>query len=186
MAQPLSLAEYHDAVISSVKAHLPWVLSADTYPEENIPRYSGLVTPAVYFTLNNWSSQEGNEGQLNIELECDFFVVVDTASTQNISKPDIYLRAAAADLTQWVNGQQFGLTQLEPAVFTTSEKDDFDPRMDDYLVWRVSFTQAAAFGTDPFATTAGPLKAVWLGEAPDTGRRHIDDYTLIYEVTPDE
>lgn len=185
MAEPLSLAEYHNAVINTVKAQLPWVRDADTYPEKNCPRFSGLVTPAVYFALNNWGSQEGNEGQLNVELECDLFVVIDSAS-QTISKPDIYLRAAAADLTQWVNGQLFGLSRLEPAVFTTAEKDDFDPRMDDYLVWRVSFTQAAAFGVDPFAPTGAPLREVWVGQAPDIGRKHVDDYTLIYEAKPDE
>ncbi|HEB0857324.1 TPA: hypothetical protein RY260_005305, partial [Citrobacter freundii] len=73
-----------------------------------------------------------------------------------------------------------------PAVFTTAERDEFDPRMDDYLVWRISFTQAAAFGTDPFANNGMPLQQAWLGAAPDTGRNHVDDYQLIWEAQPDE
>ncbi|WP_309544869.1 hypothetical protein [Citrobacter koseri] len=43
--------------------------------------------------------------------------------------------------------------------------------MDDYLVWRISYTQSAAFGADPFAQLNAPLKAVWLGKAPDIGPR---------------
>lgn len=185
MAEPLSLAEYHAAVMSSIREQLSWVRDADTYPEKNIPRYAGLVTPAVYFTLNGWDSLEGNEGQLNVDLSCDLFVVIDSGSN-DIQKPDIYLRTAAADLTQWLNGQTFGLSSVEPAVFTSAEKDDFDPRMDDYLVWRLSFTQSAAFGTDPFVPAGAPLREVWLGEAPNIGRKHIEDYTLIYEAKSDE
>lgn len=111
-------------------------------------------------------------------------MVVDAAS--GLSCPEIFLRTAAADITQWIDGQQFGLTHISPAVFTTAERDEFDPRMDDYLVWRVSFTQSAAFGVDPFARTGMPLNQVWLGAVPDTGRQHVDDYHLIWEASTDE
>ena len=83
-------------------------------------------------------------------------------------------------------GQQLGRTGLEPAVFIDASRDEFDPRMDDYLVWRISFTQSAAFGADPFAQLNAPLKAAWLGKAPDIGQAHVDDYQLIYEAKPDE
>lgn len=142
MAEPLSLARYHDAVISALK-QITWVSDAGAYPEKNIPRFTGLVTPAVYFTINSWEQNGGNEGQLNVELSCDLYVVVDAAS--GLSCPEIFLRTAAADITQWIDGQQFGLTHISPAVFTAAERDEFDPRMDDYLVWRVSFTRGGSF-----------------------------------------
>lgn len=139
----------------------------------------------MYFTINSWEQAGGNEGQLNIGLTCDLFVVVDAAGA-GISSPEIFVRTAAADITQWIDGQQFGLGHIEPAVFTSAERDEFDPRMDDYLVWRLSFTQSAAFGVDPFARFNAPLKAAWLGKAPDIGRAHVDDYKLIYEATSGE
>ncbi|HBV8468042.1 TPA: hypothetical protein MD734_005347, partial [Citrobacter freundii] len=151
----------------------------------NVPRFSGLTTPAVYFSINSWEQGGGNEGQLGVNLTCDLFVVVDAAGS-GVSQPEIFVRTAAADITQWIDGQQFGLGHIEPAVFTTAERDEFDPRMDDYLVWRISFTQAAAFGTDPFANNGMPLQQAWLGAAPDTGRNHVDDYQLIWEAQPDE
>lgn len=128
MAEPLSLARYHDAVISALK-QITWVSDAGAYPEKNIPRFTGLVTPAVYFTINSWEQNGGNEGQLNVELSCDLYVVVDAAS--GLSCPEIFLRTAAADITQWIDGQQFGLTHISPAVFTAAERDEFDPRMSD-------------------------------------------------------
>ncbi|MFU8706510.1 hypothetical protein [Klebsiella aerogenes] len=184
MAEPLLLAQYHEAVIAALKK-ISWVRDADAYPEKNIPRFSGLVTPAVYFTINSWEQAGGNEGQLNIGLTCDLFVVVDAAGA-GISSPEIFVRTAAADITQWIDGQQFGLGHIEPAVFTSAERDEFDPRMDDYLVWRISFTQSAAFGVDPFARLNAPLKAAWLGKAPAIGCAHVDDYQLIYEATSGE
>lgn len=126
---------------------------AGAYPERNVPRFSGLTTPAVYFSINSWEQGGGNEGQLSVNLTCDLFVVVDAAGS-GVSQPEIFVRTAAADITQWIDGQQFGLGHIEPAVFTTAERDEFDPRMDDYLVWRISYTQAAAFGTDPLHTMA--------------------------------
>ncbi|MBZ4087724.1 hypothetical protein JYG52_23910, partial [Escherichia fergusonii] len=111
MAEPLSLARYHDAVISALK-QITWVSDAGAYPEKNIPRFTGLVTPAVYFTINSWEQNGGNEGQLNVELSCDLYVVVDAAS--GLSCPEIFLRTAAADITQWIDGQQFGLTHISP------------------------------------------------------------------------
>lgn len=184
MAEPLLLGQYHDAVISALKK-INWVQDADAYPEKNVPRFSGLVTPAVYFTINSWEQGGGNEGQLNIGLTCDLFVVVDAAGA-GASVPEIFVRTAAADITQWIDGQQFGLGHIEPAVFTSAERDEFDPRMDDYLVWRISFTQAAAFGVDPFISHALPLRQAWLGKAPDVGRAHVDDYRRIWETKPDE
>jgi hypothetical protein len=184
MAEPLLLAQYHDAVVTALKK-INWVRDADAYPEKNIPRFTGLVTPAVYFTVNGWEQSGGNEGQLTVELSCDLFVVVDSAG-EGISQPAVFLRTAAADITQWIDGRQFGLTQTDPAVFTSAERDEFDPRMDDYLVWRISFTQSAAFGADPFARSGSPLRAAWLGKAPDIGQQHVDDYQLIYGAKPDE
>ncbi|WLO83428.1 hypothetical protein NHB29_11995 [Pantoea agglomerans] len=184
MAEPLMMGQYHDAVISALK-NIAWVRDADAYPEKNIPRFTGLTTPAVYFTINSWEQGGGNEGQLQVSLSCDLFVVVDSEGA-SASKPEIFLRTAAADITQWIDGQQFGIGHIEPAEFISAERDEFDPRMDDYLVWRISYTQSAAFGTDPFAPSGVPLRKVWLGKSPDVGRAHVDDYQLVWESKADE
>ena len=116
MAEPLLLGQYHDAVTGALEK-IAWVRDADAYPEKNVPRFTGLATPAVYFSINGWEQGGGNEGQLNVNLSCDLFVVVDAAGA-GVSRPEIFLRTAAADITQWIDGQQFGLTSLEPAVLS--------------------------------------------------------------------
>jgi hypothetical protein len=98
MAEPLLLGQYHDAVTGALKK-IDWVRDADAYPEKNVPRFTGLTTPAVYFSINSWEQGGGNEGQLNVNLSCDLSVVVDAAGV-GISRPEIFLRTAAADITQ--------------------------------------------------------------------------------------
>ncbi|SQB66371.1 hypothetical protein [Citrobacter koseri] len=44
MAEPLLLAQYHDAVIGALKK-IEWVRDADAYPEKNVPRFSGWPRP---------------------------------------------------------------------------------------------------------------------------------------------
>ncbi|WP_435890493.1 hypothetical protein [Escherichia coli] len=101
-------------------------------------------------------------------------------------KPDIFIRSAAADLTHWIDGQTFGLANVEPAIFISADADETDPRLDDYLVWQISFNQTVTFGMDPFATDNLPLQRAWLGVAPEIGRQHVDDYRLIFEGKPRE
>lgn len=183
MAEPLLMGRYHEAVIDALK-RISWVRNADIYPELDVPKFSGLTTPAVYFELNEWVDNGSNTGQLEVALTCELYVVIDAAGA-GTEKPAIFLRSAAADLTQWINGQQFGLNSVEPATFISASKDEFDPRMDDYLVWHISFTQIAAFGADPFAPVGQPLKQVWLGIVPEIGLQHVNDYRLIWEEKND-
>ncbi|MEQ5075916.1 hypothetical protein ABN197_18490 [Providencia alcalifaciens] len=176
MATPLRMAAYHEAVLTALRA-LPWVNSVEMYPETVTP----LVTPAVFFSVDGWEMDNHSDGQLRVTLSGSLWVLVDRATTSEIGRPEVYIRSAAADLTQWLDGQTFGLSMVEPAVFLSADVDETDPQLDDYWVWQVSFTQRVALGADPFATNNLPLQRVWLGITPDIGAQHVADYHLIYE-----
>ena len=176
MAEPLLLGAYHRAVLGSLRK-LSWVKDADTYPE----KITQLVTPAVYLSVEGWDPAATSAGQTNVSLSASLYVVIDRSSDIE-EKPDIYVRAAAADITQWIEGQQFGLPHIEPAIFMGASEDNFDPNMDDYLVWRISYEQLAAFGADPTAITRALIKKAYLGVVPDVGEEHVADYRLIYQA----
>ncbi|WP_454719316.1 hypothetical protein [Citrobacter freundii] len=187
MAEPLCIASYHAAVLNSLK-ELMWVKDADTYPE----RATQLVTPVVFFAVDGWDAKNNADGQMTVVLSAALWVLVDRAGepenekTEATAKPDVFIRSAAADLTHWIDGQTFGLDHVEPAVFISADADETDPRLDDYLVWQISFNQTVTFGVDPFATDNLPLQRVWLGVAPEIGQQHVDDYRLIFEGKPRE
>ena len=89
----------------------------------------------------------------------------------------------------WIEGATFGLDNVDPAVFIDAEVDTFGRLLDDYIVFRVSFEQDIPVGEDPFEVPTGaPLQEVWLGKAPETGKKHERDYRLIWktEGTGDE
>ncbi|MEB7183534.1 hypothetical protein NEM89_26660, partial [Escherichia coli] len=81
------------------------------------------------------------------------------------------------------DGATFGLDNVDPAVFIDAEVDTFDRLLDDYIVFRVSFEQDIPVGEDLFAVQAGaPLQEVWLGKVPETGKKHVQDYRLIWKA----
>ncbi|WP_250909702.1 hypothetical protein [Escherichia coli] len=46
-----------------------------------------------------------------------------------------------------------------------------------------SFEQDIPVGEDPFDAPAGaPLQEVWLGKVPETGKKHEQDYRLIWNT----
>lgn len=175
MAEPLLMSHYHESVIASLKK-LSWVKEADSYPQIT----AQLNTPAVYLAVDEWETAATSDGQLRVLITASLYVVVDRLA-QTAEKPAIKLRAAAADLTQWIEGQQFGLDNVEPATFKKASEGILDPNMNDYLVWRIIFEQGVTFGVDPFASTGVPIQGVWLGSKPNIGEQHIADYRLIYE-----
>jgi hypothetical protein len=187
MAESLCIASYHAAVLNSLQ-ELKWIKDADTYPE----RATQLVTPAVFFAVDGWDPKSNSDGQMTVVLSAALWVLVDRAGepeeekTGVTAKPDVFIRSAAADLTHWIDGQTFGLGSVEPAVFISADADETDPRLDDYLVWQISFNQTVTFGVDPFVTDNLPLQRVWLGVAPEIGQQHVDDYRLIFEGAPRE
>ena len=176
MAESLCMASYHAAVLDALKK-LKWVKDADTYPD----RKTQLTTPAVFFAVDGWDAVSNTDGQISVVLSASLWVLVDRAGESESGKPDVFIRSAAADLTHWIDGQTFALSNVEPAIFVSADADETDPRLDDYLVWQISFNQTVTFGVDPFATDNLPLKRLWLGVAPEIGQQHVDDYRLIFE-----
>lgn len=182
MPTPISMAGYHEAVVRALRS-IAWVREADSYPESDTKLT--LKTPAVFLAIHGWDRADGSNGQLNVSLDCELFIVVNKAATVDIEKPSIYAATAAADISQWIDEKTFDMDGLSPAELLSSSVDAFDPAMDDYIVRSVKYSQGAAMGVDPFASTGVPLKSVYLGLAPDIGTAHVDDYHLIYKAKDD-
>lgn len=172
------MSRFHAAVCESLRT-LEWVRDAGAYPD----KVTALTVPAVYVSIPSWQRTDSN-GALNLTLELEFFVVCDRVRTPQNPEPEVFARAAALDLSQWLEGNTFGLTCVEPVVFQDCQRDSFDPDMDDYVVFRLSAEQQIVAGDDPYAPPpdASHLQAAWLGRVPQVGRAHVDDYLLLYRA----
>ncbi|WP_227317439.1 hypothetical protein [Cedecea davisae] len=184
MPQSISIPNYYETVLSALSG-LAWVRNADSYPEEK----TQLATPAVFLSVASWGPGNGaSTGQSSVTLECEMYIVCDRSATTEITRPAVFVQSCAADLTQWIAGHTFNIEGLEGAVFKGAEPDAFDPNLDDYLVWRIDFSQDTVMGEDAFVRSGAPLSGVFLGKAPEVGAAHVDDYRQIYgqKEKPDE
>ncbi|MFZ4832755.1 hypothetical protein [Rouxiella sp. Mn2063] len=173
MTKPVLMADYHNAVLSALR-EISWVKSAEIYPGNT----TTLQPSTVYFSVENWRYFANADNQLQVKFDANLFIVM---SHQNTADSQIAIRTAAAELSHWVEGQQFGLEALDCAVFTQAGTYEFTPAQDDYVVWNISFSQVGALGTDPDESTAAPIKDILLGKAPDIGLLHRGDYQSIYQ-----
>lgn len=177
LAKPVTVPDYYQTVLGSLR-QIPWIKTAESYPQT----LTNLSTPAVFLSLKGWTpGSRDTSGQISIVLSGEMLVLTDRSA----SSPDVAVQGYAAELTQWLAGQQFGLEGVEPAVFTSAapyspETDTTVPALNDYAAWAVNFTQDVAVGADPLAYDGTPLRQAWLGCAPETGSDHIDDYQLVY------
>lgn len=171
------MPSYHTSVCDALRT-LSWVRESRAYPEEK----TAFTTPAVFFSIPGWERAESN-GALMLDLSLEFYVVCDRVATQMNPEPEIFCRSASLDLSQWLEGNTFGVEGVGPLQFEDCQRDAFDPEMDDYLVFRITATQQITAGVDPYDPGEFPtLKEAWLGRVPDVGRAHIDDYRLIYRA----
>jgi len=173
MTKPVLMADYHNAVLSALR-EISWVKSAEIYPGNT----TNLKPSTVYFSLANWEYFANADGQLQVKFDGNLLIVM---SRQNTADIQVAIRTAAAELSHWVEGQQFGVEGLDCAVFTQAKPYVFEPAQDDYVAWNLSFTQVAALGSDPHESTAAPMKDILLGKVPDIGQLHRGDYQSIYQ-----
>ena len=64
-------------------------------------------------------------------------------------------------------------------------RDDFNPDLDQYEVWRVEWTQVMYAGANAWADTSAPLAAgdqVMAGYAPNIGAGNAPDYTQVFAL----
>lgn len=174
-----TFAHWHEAVLAALKG-LPFVVSAAHYPEE---LSTPLATPCVLLAVDDWDNAGRASGQTEVELSASLYLICDR-SAPGAMMPEVYARELAAQLTQWVNGHHFDLPDVTPAVFTTAQRDGFEPALDGYIVMRVDFVQCLPLGPDLFERTGAPLKQVMLGRAPETGAAHAEKYIPLPDNFP--
>ncbi|MBF0035817.1 hypothetical protein HAX39_25035 [Citrobacter freundii] len=178
--------EYHKAVTDTLKA-IDWQREVGFYPDDKTP----LDTPSIYFSVDSWSRANRGTDQLHIDMDCSIWVVVSRSlvcSEHNplFDSPELYTRSLAADISQLVEGHNFGL-EIEPATFQSATMDNFDRGLIDYYVWRISYGQTLPIGRDLHDFYRPPLKQIYVSKAPDIGIGHEDDYDPMFpETLPDE
>lgn len=177
----LDLAVFFEAIVKDIKERFPSMVNVEFFPEEPEANRH-MPVPAILLDVSemevDMEMDPGTE-QVATRLSFSAFVIISGLQDGN-TKLNIRLQAAA--LVSWLNMRHWNdpnnpgeFLPSDPARPVGAYRDDFDPRLDRYEVWRVDWEQVVYLGQSVFDTTFKPSR-IWLGLAPDIGEGHKDDY----------
>lgn len=184
------LDEYQNAVLAALR-EIPWAKTIGIYPDlasDDFP------TPALFFDVARWERADVEiGGNVTLSLTCNFYLlrhfIAGAGEDETVQGgAETRVRNAALRMSDWIEGRQFG-PGMAPAALDSAEPMvwEFGEGESPYAIWSVSFTQLIAVGRDPFDDSDAPaMSEFWLGFAPDIGKAHQDDYTLLAKTQPDK
>ena len=178
MQQPdteIDLDALTDAIVASIAAQFPEFVSVDAYREAE----TNLQTPACLIELDDLEPQPdiGTE-QLAVMARFSGRVVL------GMRDPDVRRATPkfAAALALHINRQRWA-QPVAPAEVIGIQRDDFDPRLDQFEVWVVEWQQVIHLGASVWGG-AGDLPTQLLGAwHPEIGPDHEGSYEEITVVT---
>ena len=171
MPQPdteIDLDALTDAIVTSIAARFPEFVSVDAYREAE----TDLQTPACLIELDDLEPQPdiGTE-QLAVMARFSGRVVL------GMRDPDIRRATPklAAALALHINRQRWG-QPVAPAEVTGIQRDDFDPRLDQFEAWVVEWQQVIHLGASVWGGEGDLPAAVLVSWSPNVGPDHDGDY----------
>lgn len=152
MAQPnteIDLDALTDAIVASIAGAFPAFALVAAYPDD----LTALPTPACVIELVDLEPADdiGTE-QLPVMARFEARVVMGfRAADVKRATPKL-----AASLALHINKKRWGLP-VEPAAVTAIERDDFDPDLDQFEVWRVDWAQIVHIGESVWNNDGTPI-----------------------------
>lgn len=164
-----------DAIVAAISVAFPVFAVVAAYRED----YTSMPTPACLIELADLEPQPdiGTE-QLPVMARFEARVVM------GFRAPDVKraVPKLAAALALCVNKSRWALP-VEPAAVTAIERDEFDPDLDQFEVWRVDWQQTIHIGPSIWGDEGAPPSQVLGSWAPDIGPANEDEYVDIAEAT---
>lgn len=166
----ITLDALHQGILDAIAGALPGIRTVEDYPDDR----QRVQVPAALVELVELSAAPDDDpgtGQLALEASFELrYILGFRGANQGRA-----IRSQVAALAHFIHRQQWGLP-VEPAAVTACEPDEFSPELDQYLVWRIDWTQLVFIGENEWIDGGTPPGEVWVGIAPEIGPEHRDDY----------
>lgn len=185
----LNLATFFEAIVADIKARFPSMVNVEFFPDEPEAN-TRMPVPAILLDVSEMEADSeldpGTE-QLAVRMSFSAFIVISGLQDGNTK---LQIRLLAAALVSWLRYRHWrdpsnpgtddepNFLPSDPAVPVGAYRDDFNPALDRYEVWRVDWEQVIFLGQSAFDTTFLPTK-VWVGLDPNIGAAHKDDYVQV-------
>lgn len=173
MDEPLTLDAFYAAVEQAIAERLPGVKQVRFWPQVG----DALSLPAVLLEIAEFEPGEDlGTGQSTFDCRCEARIVL-APEQSHAYRQAAYLSTQLAIL---LRAQTWGLDAVEPAHFQTTEQDYSRPELDNYLAWRVEWSQVLTLGEEEWPWTVdGPMRTLLIGIDPDTGPGNEPHYVPV-------
>jgi hypothetical protein len=175
------LVELHAAMLDAIKAAFPDLQTVECYRDDRVTK---VTTPACMLELTEMEAAEAQDPgteQLAVvaRFEARFILGFRTREAQLEAR-----NLAAAFAAYLRKHPRWPGVVTGPAEVIGCYRDEFDPELDQYEVWRVEWAHVLHLGESVWAPEGITPTTVFLGVSPDTGAENLDKYVQIApEVT---
>lgn len=171
----LDLDALHDAITSDIKAQFPDLQTVEFYRTEE---RKGMTLPGVILELTEFEGEpdmDPGTDQLAVCARFDAEIIFGFRSP-NVKRE---IRKFAAAFAAWLRLRRWTGISTDAAKVIGCYRDEFNPELDQYEVWRVEWTQVMYLGTNTWTNDGTIPTTVLAGYSPDIGAGHAPDYTEV-------
>ncbi|WP_017517043.1 hypothetical protein ACQCLI_12965 [Pseudomonas nitroreducens] len=161
MDEPLTLDAFYAAVEQHIAEHLAGAQRVRFWPRVG----DALALPSVLLEIAEFEpGPDPGTGEVALDCRCEARIVV-APEQQDATRQAAHL---STQLSILLRAQTWGLA-VDPALFTSAEQDYSRPELDNYLVWRVEWTQTLYLGEEQWPWPDESGYTLMIGLDPETG-----------------
>jgi hypothetical protein len=161
-----------------MQKQFPSLATVEFYREDTERR--GMKLPAVLLQLSEFESElEDDPGTDQLAVNAKFEAeIIFGFKTKNVH---LEVRKFAAAFAAWLRLRRWTGVVTDAARVIGAWPDEFNPDLDEYVVWRVEWTQVLYLGCNEWHDTSGLIAGnqIFVGVDPNTGPSHLPDYTYL-------
>ena len=178
----ITLDEFYAAVVADIRAAFPFFVTVEFDREDR----AEVPLPALLLEIPSFDSADDIDPGTG-EWACSARIEARLMFAFRDEQVKLKCRKVATALAAWLRSRRFqrvGAPAGEklptgPAQVLTAERDDFDPTLDKFDVWRVDWLQVMHFGENVWAEGEFIEQAAFVGFAPEIGSLHENKYTQV-------
>lgn len=167
----------HDAIVDDIQAQYPDILTVEFYRTDE---RKGMQLPGIIIDLTEFEAEPDIDPGTEQLAVCARFEaeIIFGFRTPNVKRE---IRKFSAAFASWMRLRRFTRTNVHtgPAQVIGCYRDEFNPELDQYEVWRVEWTQVLHLGTSVWTNEGTVPSQVMAGYSPDIGSGHEQDYTKV-------
>lgn len=182
----ISLDTLHTAIAADIAEAFPALKTVEFYREENDRK--SLPLPACLLELTEFEEANdldpGTDQQaVDARFEARIIVGFRTANAKR------EVRKLAAALAAWLRNRRWAdpanCSRKLPtgaARFLGAMPDEFDPRLDQYEVWRVEWAQVLHLGDTVWKGDGVQPSEIYVGYSPEIGPENLAKYLRVHQM----